>query len=136
MTAEQLLIGCMSVLLMFLTRISKVRGLAKPSLSSLCKTWGCESSAQTDRFDHNGFAKSFDMVPHRWLLHKVVLDGQASDSVPVLSGVPQGSVLGPILFLIFMNDLSDNIRSSVHLIADDCVLYRNIYSLLEFDPAR
>ena len=67
------------------------------------------------------------MVPHRWLLLKVVLDGQATVSVPVLSGVPQGSVLGPILFLIFINDLSDNIRSSVCLFADDCVLYRNIY---------
>ena len=99
------------------------------------------------------FAKAFDKVPHRRLLHKleyygirgsthkwinswlsgraqqVVLDGQASDPVPVLSGVPQGSVLGLVLFLIFINDLPDNIRSSVHLFKDDCVLYRNIHSL-------
>ena len=99
------------------------------------------------------FAKAFDKVPHRRLLHKleyygirgsthkwinswlsgrtqqVVLDGQASDPVPVLSGVPQGSVLGPVLFLLFINDLPDNIRSSVRLFADDCVLYRNIHSL-------
>ena len=99
------------------------------------------------------FAKAFDKVPHRRLLHKldyygirgsthkwisswlsgrsqqVVLGGQASDPVPVLSGVPQGSVLGPILFLIFINDLPDNIKSSVRLFADDCVLYRNIHSL-------
>ena len=61
---------------------------------------------------------------------KVVLDGQASDPVPVLSGVPQGSVLGPVLFLIFIDDLPVNIRSSVRLFADDCVLYRNIKSLL------
>ena len=99
------------------------------------------------------FARAFDKVPHRRLFHKleyygirgsthkwinlwlsgrtqhVVLDGQASDPVPVLSGVPQGSVLGPVLFLIFINDLLDNIRSSVRLFADDCVLYRNIHSL-------
>ena len=96
------------------------------------------------------FAKTFDKVPHRRLLHKldyygirgsthkwinsrlsghtqqVVLDGQASDPVPVLSGVPQA---GPILILFFINDLLDNIRSSVYLFADDCVLYRNIYSI-------
>ena len=60
-----------------------------------------------------------------------MLDGQASDPVPVLSGVPQGSVLGPVLFLIFINDLPENIRSSVRLIADDCVLYRNIESPMD-----
>ena len=95
------------------------------------------------------FAKAFDKVPHRRLLHKleywrledpptsgttrgsqqVVLDGQASDPVTVLSGVSQGSVLGPVLFLIFINDLLDNIRSSVRLFAGDCVLYMNIHSL-------
>ena len=62
-------------------------------------------------------------------LNKLFLDGQVSDPVPVLSGMPQGSVLGPVLFLIFINDLPDNIRSSVCLFADDCVLYRNILLL-------
>ena len=64
-----------------------------------------------------------------WLsgrIQKVVLDGVCSDPAPVLSGVPQGSVLGPILFLIFINDLPDNINSTVRLFADNCVLYRNI----------
>ena len=72
---------------------------------------------------------------HKWInswlsgrTQQVVLDGQASDPVPVLSGVPKGSVLGLVLFLIFINDLLDNIRSSVRLFADDCVLYRNIHS--------
>ena len=43
--------------------------------------------------------------------------------------MPQGSVLGPVLFLIFINNLPDNIRPSVPLFADDCVLYRTIHSL-------
>ena len=72
------------------------------------------------------------MGTNSWLsgrTQQVVLDGQASDPVPVLSGVPQGLVLGLVKFLIFINDLPDNIRSSVCLFADDCVLYRNIHSL-------
>ena len=107
------------------------------------------------------FAKAFDKIPHRRLLHKleygirgsthkcinwwlsgrtqqVALDGQASDPVSVLSGVPHGSVLGPILFLIFINDLQDDIRSSVCLFADNCLLYRKEYTFTSglFDLAR
>ena len=74
---------------------------------------------------------------HKWInswlserSQKLVLDSRASDPVLVLSGVPQRSVLGPVLFLIFINDLPDNIKSSVRLFADDCVLYRNINSPL------
>ena len=54
-------------------------------------------------------------------LKQVVFDGQASDPVPVLSGMSQGSVLGLVLFL-FINDLPGNIRSCVRLFVDDCVL--------------
>ena len=64
-----------------------------------------------------------------WARSTSCLNGQASDPVPVLSGVPQGSVLGPVLFFVFIDDLPDNIRSSVRLFADECVLYRNIHSL-------
>ena len=59
----------------------------------------------------------------------MVLDGQASDQVSVLPRMPQVSFLGPNLFLIFINDLPENIKSSVRLLADDCVLYRIIHSL-------
>ena len=101
------------------------------------------------------FTKAFGKVPHRRLLYKldhygiivsthkfirswlserfqiVLLDGQVSDLVQVLSGVPRGSVLGPVLFLIFINALPSNIISSDRLFADDCVLYRNITSPIE-----
>ena len=97
------------------------------------------------------FSKAFDKVPHKRLNYKlnwygirgdtlewitdflcsrsqrVVLDGATSDSAPVLSGVPQGTVLGPILFLIYIIDLPDGVvNSTVHLFADDCIIYRPI----------
>ena len=56
----------------------------------------------------------------------VVVDGSQSSWRDVSSGVPQGSVIGPTLFLIFINDIQDNIKSSLRLFADDCVIYREI----------
>ena len=97
------------------------------------------------------FAKAFDTVPHQCLLYKlewygirgnikkwislflhnrtqhVVLDGISSPECSVLSGVPQGTVLGPTLFSIYINDLPETILySSVKLFADDCILYKAI----------
>lgn len=57
---------------------------------------------------------------------RVVIDGCPSTLLPVTSGVPQGTVLGPILFLIFINDIAENIKSDIRLFADDCLLYRTI----------
>jgi len=89
-------------------------------------------------------AKAFYTVPHNRLRHKlqwyaivsntyqwissflgdrhqkVVIDNVSSDSIPVVSGVPQGTVLGPKLFIIYMNDVIENIKHcKIRLFADD-----------------
>ena len=60
---------------------------------------------------------------------RVVLNGEYSEWVDVKSGVPQGTILGPIIFLCFINDISYNIVSTIRLYADDCILYRPIHSI-------
>ena len=59
---------------------------------------------------------------------QVVLDGITSAPTDVISGVPQGTVLGPLLFLAYSNDLLDCVSSEVRMFADDCLLYRPIRS--------
>ena len=105
---------------------------------------------QTDLIIMN-FAKAFDKVPHRRFLYKlkyygiqentllwiqaflsdrtqtVVVNGISSNPVPVTSGVPQGTVLGPILFLIYINDFPAYLsHSKLRLFADDIIIYRDI----------
>ena len=98
------------------------------------------------------FSKAFDKVSHTKLLHKldqygvngkthkwisgflhnrtqfVAINGTHSSTTPVTSGVPQGSVLGPTLFLLRINDIVDVPKSNLRLFADDTVLYRAIKS--------
>ena len=72
---------------------------------------------------------------HHWLStwltkrsQRVVVDGCESEYVSVLSGVPQGTVLGPVMFLPYINDINNNVSSSLRLFADDCIIYRTIKS--------
>ena len=54
---------------------------------------------------------------------RVVLNGSKADYEDIKSGVPQGSVLGPLLFLIYINDLEENIKSQISFFADDTMLF-------------
>ena len=96
------------------------------------------------------FAKAFDSVPHKRLILKmsaygvrgkllnwienfltdrwqrVTVMGESSEWSRVSSGVPQGSVLGPLLFLVYINDLPEMVRSSAKVFADDTKLYRTV----------
>ena len=58
--------------------------------------------------------------------HRVRVGGQLSKEVKVTSSVPQGTVLGPLVFLVYVNDIWRNINSSIRLFIDDCIIYRKI----------
>ena len=96
------------------------------------------------------FSRAFDKVSHTLLIHKlqrygirgrtnawikdfltdrqqaVVVEGTRSDPLPVESGIPQGSVLGPSLFLLYINDLPEGIKSKIRLFADDTMCSKTI----------
>ena len=58
----------------------------------------------------------------------VCVNGQVSDCQKVTSGIPQGSVLGPVLFVVYINDLPDLIKSEIYMFADDTKMFRVIKS--------
>ena len=120
-------------------------------LTTVINEWAkiLDNRGQVDTFILD-FEKAFDTPPHELLKSKVfsygiggktlkwidsflcfrqqrvVVNGVKSDWAPVLSGVPQGTVLGPLLFSLYINDISSDIESEIRLFADDCVCYREI----------
>lgn len=96
------------------------------------------------------FAKAFDKVPYQRLLLKlaalylngnilawieeflsncsqsIFVNDQISNSTTVTSGIPQGFVLSPLPFLIYINDLPVHVSPNIRMLADDCVIYRKI----------
>ena len=66
-------------------------------------------------------------------MQRVRVEGQLSEEVRVTSGVLQGSVLGPLLFLAYVNDIWRNMESTIRLLADDCVIYREIINNEDID---
>ena len=120
-------------------------------LSTIYNSLSTNSQADVIYLD---FKKAFDSVPHNELLVKlwtfgirgnlwkwfqsylsgrsqrVLLNHTTSDPLPVLSGVPQGSILGPLLFLIFVNDIPLSIKhSNIYLYADDTKCFKHISSV-------
>ena len=63
------------------------------------------------------------------IAQQVVIEVFSPSSITVTSGVPQWTVLGPLLFIIYLNDLSEGISSQVRILADDCILYGEINTL-------
>lgn len=104
-------------------------------------TFYADFSKAFDRIDHNLLCRklAFSGFPSLWVnwiysylvnrKQRVVIEDRISREIEVLSGVPQGSHLGPLLFIIFISDIDQKINNSqILLYADDCKLFKNISS--------
>ena len=124
-------------------------------LAIICLPFPCHQQCCTQKNSHTSLLKTASSHcyynPHLYLLlsitkgitgntlawirsfltnmsQQVVVDGVKSTSAPVTSGVTQGSVLRPILFLAFINNMPECIQSKCHLFADDSIIYRPVAS--------
>ena len=123
------------------------------TITQLINTWAntLNNKGQTDIIFLD-FSKAFDKISHKFILSKLhyygirnhtlswigaflynhtqttVVNGVHSSYVEATSGVTQGSVLGPMLFLLYIYNINNAITAQINLFADDCVLYRNIHN--------
>ena len=85
------------------------------------------------KLKQNGICGSLITLLSSYLFNRkqrIILNGYSSNYTPLMSGVPQGSVLGPLLFLIYINDLETDIKSRIKLFSDDTMLFSVVYDPL------
>ena len=133
------------------------RSCATQLLTTMEDCTGLLETGESVDVVYTDFQKASDSVPHHHLLSKlhslgirgkllcwlkafltnrrqrVVVNGAVSGWCDVTSGIPQGSVLGPVLFTLYVNDLPEIVTSSVQLFADDMKIYRGIRSTVDHD---